>query len=67
MLRNLIIAAGIILVLVGLFWPVISKIPLFRLPGDIVINKPGTKIYIPITSMIILSLLLTLLFKLFRH
>jgi Protein of unknown function (DUF2905) len=67
MLRNLIIAAGIILVIVGIFWPVISKIPLFRLPGDIVINKPGTKIYIPITSMIVLSLLLSLLIRLLKH
>ncbi|MGI8604308.1 MAG: DUF2905 domain-containing protein [Verrucomicrobiales bacterium] len=66
MLRNIVITVGIILVLIGLFWPLIGKLPLFRLPGDIVINKPGTRIYLPITSMIVLSLLLTLLFRLFK-
>ncbi len=38
-----------------------------KLPGDIRIVKENTKIFIPITTMIILSLLLTLLINLFRR
>jgi len=63
MLRNIVITAGILLVLVGLFWPLLGRVPLFRLPGDIVINRPGTKVYIPITSMIVLSVLFTVLLR----
>jgi hypothetical protein len=66
MLRNLIIFAGVALLVVGLFWPVVKKIPLFRLPGDIAISRPGTKIYFPITSMIVISVVLTLVLKLLR-
>ena len=65
-LIELLVSMVIILVLIGLFWPVVSKIPLFRLPGDLVIDRPGTKIYLPITSMLVLSLLLTLLLRFLR-
>ncbi len=33
---------GIVISLVGLAWPWISKLPLGRLPGDILIERPGT-------------------------
>jgi hypothetical protein len=65
-MRTLIISAAIVLLLIGLFWPLLGRIPLFRLPGDIVINRPGMKVYIPITSMVILTLLLTLLLRFLR-
>jgi len=60
-MKKILIAAGIILVLTGLFWPYLGKIPLGKLPGDIIIDKPNFKIYIPITTMILISLLLTLI------
>jgi hypothetical protein len=65
MQRNLIII-GIIVIIVGLLWPWLSKLPIGKLPGDIVIDKPNFKIYIPITTMIIISAVLSLLFWLFR-
>ncbi len=65
-MQKILIIIGIIIILVGLLWPYLSKIPLGRLPGDIVINKPSIKIYIPITTMILISIILTLLFRLFR-
>jgi hypothetical protein len=65
MQRTLIIL-GIALVLIGLLWPWLSKLPLGRLPGDILIDRPGLKVYIPITTMIVASLLLSLLLWLFR-
>lgn len=57
---------GAVLIVVGLAWPWLGKIPLFRLPGDIVINRPGFKMMIPLTSMLLLSVLLSLLARLFR-
>lgn len=65
MQRTLIIL-GITLILIGLFWPWLAKLPLGRLPGDILFERPGIKIYIPITTMIMVSLLLSLLLWLFR-
>jgi len=65
-MRSILIALGITLVLIGLFWPMRTKTPIFRLPGDILIHRPGMKIFLPLTSMLILSLLLTLLLRLLR-
>jgi hypothetical protein len=39
---------------------------LFHLPGDIVIDRPGFKLFIPITTMLIVSLVLSLLAWLIR-
>ena len=60
------IIIGIGLLIIGLLWPWLGRIPLGRLPGDIVINRPNIKIYIPITTMIVISLLVSLIMKLFR-
>jgi hypothetical protein len=58
--------AGIALVAVGRLWPWLLKIPLFRLPGDILVNKPHLKVYIPITSMVVLSVGISLLVWIIR-
>ena len=52
--------------LAGLLWPWLSRLPFGRLPGDIVVDRPGFKVFAPFTSMIVLSLVLSLLFWLFR-
>ena len=61
------IVLGALLVLVGVLWPKLRSLPLFRLPGDIVVDRPGVRFYFPFTSMLILSLLVTLLLWLFRR
>lgn len=65
-MRNALIIIGIIIILSGLLWPWLGKIPLGRLPGDIIIDKPGFKVYIPITTMILVSILISLIFWLLR-
>jgi hypothetical protein len=64
--RTLIII-GIVVVLAGLFWKQLSGLPLFKLPGDIVIDRPGMKVFFPITTMIVISLVVSLLLWLFRR
>jgi hypothetical protein len=59
-------ALGIIIALVGLAWPWISKLPLGRLPGDFLIERPGFRLFIPFTTMIVISLLITVILMLFR-
>lgn len=61
-----IIYIGILIIAVGLLWPWITKIPLGRLPGDIVIKKEGFQLYFPITTLIIISLVISLLLWLFK-
>jgi hypothetical protein len=58
---------GIALLVAGLAWPVLSKLPLFRLPGDIVIDRPGFKAFFPITSMLIVSVVVSAVLWLLRR
>jgi len=66
MSRTLIIV-GVILVMMGVLWPLLQKSGLGRLPGDIVIEKENFRLYIPITSAIIVSVVLSVLLWLFRR
>jgi hypothetical protein len=65
-MQRTLITIGISLVVIGLLWPWLGKLPLGRLPGDILIDRPGMKIYIPITTMVLVSLLISLLLWLLR-
>ncbi len=64
-----IIAFGVILVLVGLIYYFAGDKLQFigRLPGDIRIERENFKFYFPITTMILLSLLVNLIIRLLRH
>jgi len=59
------IIIGAIFLAAGLLWPVISKLGLGRLPGDIAIKGENFSFYFPITTMIIVSIIATVLFRLF--
>jgi hypothetical protein len=62
------IVVGAILLLAGLVLAYGPRLPfLGRLPGDIVWRRGSTTVYFPIVTCIVLSLLLTLLFSLFRR
>ncbi|WP_116809101.1 DUF2905 domain-containing protein [Steroidobacter cummioxidans] len=65
MQRSLIVL-GLVIALVGLAWPWISKLPIGRLPGDILIDRPGFKLFFPLTTMVIISLLISLILMFFR-
>jgi hypothetical protein len=55
------IILGVVLVVVGLLWPWLSRLGLGRLPGDIVIERENFRLYIPITTSILISLVLSLI------
>ena len=65
-MQKTLIVLGIVIVLAGLLWPWLSKLPFGRLPGDIIIDKPGFKLFFPITSMLLVSGLISLIVWLFR-
>jgi hypothetical protein len=66
-MSRLLIALVFILVIIGLLWPWLTKLGLGRLPGDIIIERDNFHFYFPVTTSILISLILTLLFWLFRR
>lgn len=65
-MRGLLVGAGILLLVAGLLWPLLSRY-LGRLPGDIVIRRGGLTIVFPIVTCLLLSVLFSLLLWLFRR
>lgn len=65
-MTRILVTLGVVLIVVGLAWPWLVKLGLGRLPGDIVIEREGFRFYFPITTMILISLVLSLIFWLFR-
>jgi hypothetical protein len=65
--QRLLIVVGILIVLAGVLWPWLSKLPLGRLPGDVVIDRPGFKVFAPFTTMLVLSIVISVLIWLLRR
>jgi uncharacterized membrane protein YkgB len=66
-LGKMLILLGVVIIVIGLLLLVGEKIPwIGRLPGDILIKKEKFTFYFPITTSILISIILTLLFTLFR-
>lgn len=66
-MSRLLVLLGALLILVGLAWPWVRRLPLFRLPGDFVIDRPGFRFFFPLTTMLIVSLVVSILMWLFRR
>ncbi len=60
-MNRLLIALGVTLILLGLGWAWFRRLPLFRLPGDIVIDRPGFRFFFPLTTMLLISALISLI------
>lgn len=66
-MSKFLILLGIVLIVIGLLWPFLGKLGLGRLPGDIVIERDNVHIYIPITTSILISIVLSFVFWLFNR
>lgn len=64
--RALLVVLGILLLAAALAWPVVSRY-FGRLPGDIVVRRPGFTFVFPIVTCLVLSLLASFLFWIFRR
>ena len=64
-MQKMLIIIGVLFLAAGFLWPVISRLGLGRLPGDIAIRGDGFSFYFPITTMVILSIVATAIFRLF--
>jgi hypothetical protein len=57
---------GIAFILIGVLWPWLSRLGIGHLPGDVHIKREGFDFYFPITTSIVISLVLSLIFWLLR-
>ena len=60
-MQRLLIIVGLIILAAGLLWPWLGRLPLGRLPGDILIERGQFRLFIPITTGLLISLLISLL------
>jgi DUF2905 family protein len=59
-MARFLIVLGLAILLLGLFWPYLSRVGLGRLPGDIVIERDNMTFYFPLMTCVLLSLLFSL-------
>ncbi|TSE23997.1 hypothetical protein Tsedi_02087 [Tepidimonas sediminis] len=60
-MQRVLITLGVVLVLAGLLWPWLARLPWGRLPGDIAIERDGFSFYFPLGTSLLVSALLSLL------
>ncbi|MCK0471129.1 DUF2905 domain-containing protein [Halalkalibacter sp. APA_J-10(15)] len=67
-IAKVLISLGVLFIIIGVLWMLIGRfLPLGKLPGDIVIKRENMTVYFPIMTSIIVSIVLSLLFLLFRR
>ena len=53
------IVFGLVLIALGVMWPLIAKLGLGRLPGDIVIERQNFRLYLPLATSFVVSVVLS--------
>jgi len=66
-MQRLLIAIGAVLLLAGIAWPWLAKLGLGRLPGDIRVETENGFFYFPITTCVVISVVVSLVFWLLRR
>ena len=65
-MQKALIIIGVLTLILGLFWPLAKEIPLGRLSGDISVKSDKYFFYFPIVTCIVISVVVSLLFKFFK-
>jgi len=66
-MNRTLVVPGVAIAAVGLAWPVLKRLPLFRLPGDIAVNRPGFAFFFPLTTMLLVSVAISVIAWLLRR
>jgi hypothetical protein len=66
-MNRVLFALGTLFIIAGVLWPWLKRVPLFHLPGDIFVERLGFKFIFPITTMLIVSAVVSLLAWLLRR
>ncbi|MGK2285169.1 DUF2905 domain-containing protein [Pedomonas sp. V897] len=64
---RILVITGVVLLILGLAWPLVAKLGLGRLPGDIIWERGNTRVYFPIVTSLVLSVVLSVVFYLFSR
>jgi hypothetical protein len=65
--QRALIITGLVLLAAGVLWPLIAKLGLGRLPGDVVIRRENATFYFPLVTCLLVSIALSALIWLFRR
>lgn len=60
-MNRVLISLGASLIVLGVIWPWVKRLALFRLPGDIIVDRPAFKFFFPITTMLLVSAAISLI------
>ena len=66
-ISKLLIVFGLVLIVLGVLWPVAAKFGLGRLPGDIVIERENFRLYVPLATSLLISIILSAILWLFSR
>ncbi len=66
-MNRILVVLGVVLIVLGLVWPWVRRLPLFKLPGDIVIERPGFQFFFPLTTMLLVSLAISIIAWILRR
>lgn len=66
-MQRFLIIAGIAAILLGLLWPWLARLGLGRLPGDFHVQREGFSFYFPLTTSLVVSIIVTLIIWLLRR
>ena len=66
-MQRLLIIVGVIAILVGIAWPWLARSGLGRLPGDFYIQRDGFSFYFPLTTSIVVSIVISVIIWLLRR
>jgi hypothetical protein len=65
--QRVLIVLGLVILAAGVLWPWLSRLPFGRLPGDLIVDRPGFRLFAPFTTMIVVSVILSLIVWLLRR
>lgn len=66
-MSRFLIVLGLAILVIGLLWPVLSRLGLGRLPGDIVVQRDNVTFYLPLATCILLSVLFSVVLWIFNR
>ena len=65
-MQKILIYVGLIILAIGLLWPLLKELPVGRMPGDIILKKDKFTFYFPIITCLVVSLIISIIFKFFK-
>ena len=65
-MQRALIVIGLVLLVIGLAWPWLSRLPFGRLPGDFTVERENFSFHFPLATSIVVSIVVSVLIWLFR-